>query len=174
MIPHISAIRCLERPDQNRNPRNWHNDALSHEQPAEIIRMHAQKWQTDQPEDEKADHGIRLDTLTLRNRVLEGQERRPNRTNHDLDAVRPVHVLDREPENAENRTRNDGQVRSPETPGCACKNWEGDVVNHANGTVQGDYEGDDEEGEGYDAERLAPCQADCDDAGRELPCCSAG
>jgi hypothetical protein len=47
------------------------------------------------------------------------------------------------------------------------------MVDDADCAVECDDEGYDEEGEGDDAERFAPCEANGDYGGRELPCCCA-
>ena len=46
-------------------------------------------------------------------------------------------------------------------------------MDNTNGTVKGDDDGDDEEGQGYNANGFAPREANGDDAGAELPCCRA-
>ena len=47
------------------------------------------------------------------------------------------------------------------------------MMYHADCAVQCDDEGDHEEGERHDAQGFAPCEADGDDGGGELPCCCA-
>jgi len=74
LVPHLSSIRAHKSPDQNRDPRNRHNDALRHEQPAQIVRMHAQERHTQQPKQKEANHRVRLDTLVFTYRVLQRQD----------------------------------------------------------------------------------------------------
>jgi hypothetical protein len=121
--------------------------------------MHAQKWHTGTPKQEKRDQCIRLNALALRNRVVQGQERRPYRTNHDARGICAIHVLDGVPENGKNGARDDGNVGAPETPGCAGEDRKGDVVDYADCTVECDDKRYHEEGEGDDTEGFAPCQA---------------
>jgi hypothetical protein len=102
LIPHLPSIRRHKRPDQNRNPRNWHNHTLGHKQPPQRIRVHTQKRHTGTPKQEKRHQRICLDALALRNRVVQSQERWPNRANHDAHGICAVHVLNGEPENGEN------------------------------------------------------------------------
>jgi hypothetical protein len=153
--------------------------------------MHAQKRQTNQPKKKETDHSRCINALRDRYAVLQRQEARPDSSNHDSYRIRTVHILNGEPEDGENGTRHDGDVGAPETPGSACDDWEGDVVDYADGTVQSDDEGDYEEGEGDYAEGFAPCETCCrcvsicgvvmsfggltdrNNGGCELPCCSA-
>jgi hypothetical protein len=105
LVPHLSTTPgAHKRPDQNRNPRNRHDDALSHEQPPQLIRMHDQKRHTAQPEDEEANHGRSIDALTLWNAVVQRKKRRPDGTYHDAHGIRAVHVLDGKPENGKDGT----------------------------------------------------------------------
>ena len=99
--------------------------------------------------------------------------------------------MDGEPEDGEDGSRDDGNVGAPEAPGGAGDDGEGHVVEDTDCTIKSDDEGDDEEGEGDNAEGFAPCQTlvvlinvrewvetggstNCDDTGRKLPCRSAG
>jgi hypothetical protein len=83
LVPHLTAISTHERPDQNGNPCNRYDDALCHEQPPQIVGMHAQERHAHQPEQEKANHRIRLDALVFADRILQRQETRPYSANHD-------------------------------------------------------------------------------------------
>jgi hypothetical protein len=120
--------------------------------------MHAQKRQTNQPEKKETDHSRCINALRDWDPVLERQEARPDSANHNSYRVRAVHVLDGEPEDGEDGTRYNGDVGAPETPGSACDDWEGDVVDYADCAVQSDDEGDYEEGEGDYTEGFAPCE----------------
>ncbi|KAJ8105477.1 hypothetical protein OPT61_g10154 [Boeremia exigua] len=159
LIPHLAAIRRSKRPDQDSNPSHRHNNRLCHKQPAQIIRMHTQKRQREEPEQKKADHGISLDALTLRNAIAQRQKRGPDSAQHALDRIRAVHVLNRKPEDGQDGARHYRYVRAPETPRGARQHGERRVVDDADGAVERDHEGDDEEGEGHDAEGFAPCEA---------------
>jgi hypothetical protein len=125
--------------------------------------VHAQKRHTRDPEDEEANQRIGLDALVLGNRVLERKETRPNSRNHNAHCVRAVHVLHRKPEYREDCSAYDCDVGAPEAPGGTREDGEGRVVDYADCAVEGDDEGDEEEGEGDNAEGFAPCQADGDD-----------
>lgn len=81
--------------------------------------MHTQKRQRNEPKQKKTNHSIRLDTLALGDAIAQRQKRRPDGSNHALDRVGAVHVLNREPEDGEDGARYDGDVGPPETPGGA-------------------------------------------------------
>lgn len=188
LVPHLPAVGRHKRPYQNRDPCNRHNRALRHEQPTQVIRMHAKKRDLEQPENEKGNHGIGLDALALGDGVLQRQETRPDGGNHALDRVGAVHVLDREPEDGEDRARDDGHVGAPEAPRCAREHGEGRVVYDADGAVERDDKRDYEEGQGDYGDGFAPGETwrlsacggrlkwglggctDGDDARSELPC----
>jgi hypothetical protein len=121
--------------------------------------MHAQKRHRGSPEQKETNHRRRIDALRFRYPVLQREERGPDRANHDAHGVRAVHVLNREPEYCQDGARYDGYVGAPETPGCACDDGEWGVVEDTDCAVEGDDEGDYEEGERDYAEGFAPCEA---------------
>ena len=90
---------------------------------------------------------------------MQRQERWPDSGNHAFNSIGPIHVLDRVPENSKDRARYDGDIGPPETPGCAGKDRKRRVMDDADCTVESDYERDSEEGQGYDADGLSPCEA---------------
>lgn len=158
-------------PDQNRNPRNRDHHRLDSKQPAQLIRMHTQEWELQDPKDQKSNHPIRRDTLRHGDIIAQLQVTRPNRPDHHTDRISSIHILDSKPEHGENQPRNYGDIRAPEAPAGASDDREGDVVDGADGTITGNHEGDDEEGDGYDGNCFAVGEADGDDAACELPCC---
>lgn len=109
-LEYVLALGCYKSPNENRYPRNGHDDALDHEKPPQVVRMHVKKRHLDQPEKEERNHGVCRDTLVLGNGVLEGQEGRPDGPEHDAHRVGAVHGLDGEPEYGEDSTRDDGNV----------------------------------------------------------------
>lgn len=159
LLPHVAVpLGRNKGPDENGDPGNGHDDALGHEEPPQLVRVHEQKRHASEPEQEEADHGGRVDALAGWNGVLEGEKRGPDGANHDADRVCAVHVLDGEPEDGENGARDNGQVRAPEAPRGACDDGKRDMVEDTNGAVERNDKRDDEEGEGDDAERFAPSQ----------------
>lgn len=86
--------------------------------------MHIQKWYLYQPEQEERNHRICGDALVLRNCVLDRQERGPDCPEHYTYSIRPINGLDGEPENGEDGAADDGDIASPETPGCPSDYWE--------------------------------------------------
>ena len=131
--------------------------------------MHDQERKLCQPEEEEGDHGRGVDALRCGYVIGECEERRPNCAYHYTNCVGTIHRLDCEPENRQDCSRDDGNVRAPETPAGACYDWEWNMVENTDGSIEGDDPGDDEEAQGDNAQAFSPCQSDSDDAGSELP-----
>ena len=78
--------------------------------------MHAQEWHADKPEDEKADQRVGLDSLGLRDAIVEREKRGPYCADHHPNAIRTVHILDGKPKDGQDRATYNGDVGAPETP----------------------------------------------------------
>lgn len=90
--------------------------------------MHIQEWKLYQPEEEEADHSIRLDALRFWNMVWKREKRGPDSAEHNAHGIRTVHGLDCEPKDGENGAGYDGDVRAPEAPGSSRQYWKWCVI----------------------------------------------
>lgn len=123
----------------------------------------------DDPENEKSDHRVSRDALRFRNIIVQRQIARPDGPDHDSNRIGPVYILNREPKYRKNQSRNDGNIRSPETPAGTRNDGERNVVNGADRAVPRNDEGHDEEGDGHNGKRFAIGQPDGNNTTGELP-----
>ena len=72
--------------------------------------MHVKEGDLNEPEEDERDHGVGCNALIDWDVVWQGEETRPDGTQHDAYGIGSVHGLDGEPENGQDGTGDDGNV----------------------------------------------------------------
>jgi hypothetical protein len=107
--------------------------------------MHTKEWQLDQPKDKEPNHTVGGYTLGLGDAIRQIQVTGPDSTKHDTDSISTIHILNGEPKDSQDDSRDDGNVRAPKSPAGARNNWKWNMVYGTDSPVGSDNEGHNEE-----------------------------
>lgn len=91
------------------------------------MRRDQHEWELDQPVQEVRNHSLRRDTSGLRQSIRDRGIAGPYCLKHTGDALPTVNALHPEPEESEDSSGDDTEVREPVVVGGTDGDWEGDV-----------------------------------------------
>lgn len=97
-------------PDQDPNPGHRNQDGLDGEQPPQLIGMHAQKGELNDPKDQKGHHSRGRDPLRCRDGIFHIQITGPNGPDHHSHRIPSVDILNGKPKHGENQPGDDRDI----------------------------------------------------------------
>jgi len=105
----------------------------------DLVWREPNEWQRSDPENDEADHVVASRAPSERPiHVITVYEGRPDRCNHEKDALSTDPCLYTVPDASHDGSIEDGPERTPDTEGCSVDDGEPDVVHGTNSTSQAD------------------------------------